>query len=481
MTRIENNITKYGCQIEFPKICAYKIGKYFLDITKLTHKNCNKKKEFSRSKFLNFFKSKNINSNTKRFGFPITTNYPISCVQSHKGFTDYHIFINYVKNNMIDMDNINQTKKIKQYEKPEVIVDFSLDSLGEMLIKLNYNKKLSETRKKLEKNSKPYSENIIILYFDSVSRATSIRELKKTLSFFQKFMNFRNNELNKGFHSFQFLKYHAFDGYTGFNYPKIFYGENSGSHVVRITKFLKENGYMTCLANDFCYRDNCRSFHKMTKEEVYDHQMTLCDPNQEHWNHMVKRCLYGKINSEHLFEYGLQFWRKYKNNRRFLTIISNDGHEGTLKEIKYTDEVIFKFLYNLYKEYLLNKTSILLLSDHGESLPSFYYIYDFYRIEYYLPMFYIIVNDRDNSTYNEQYKFINQNQQTLISAYDIYNTILNLIYGDNYNNIGIKSNSKKCKKNPRSPLGESLFKEINQKNRTSYLFKDNSKIICHQK
>ena len=216
MTRIENNITKYGCQIEFPKICAYKIGKYFLDITKLTHKNCNKKKEFSRSKFLNFFKSKNINSNTKRFGFPITTNYPISCVQSHKGFTDYHIFINYVKNNMIDMDNINQTKKIKQYEKPEVIVDFSLDSLGEMLIKLNYNKKLSETRKKLEKNSKPYSENIIILYFDSVSRATSIRELKKTLSFFQKFMNFRNNELNKGFHSFQFLKYHAFDSYTGF-------------------------------------------------------------------------------------------------------------------------------------------------------------------------------------------------------------------------------------------------------------------------
>ena len=143
--------------------------------------------------------------------------------------------------------------------------------------------------------------------------------------------------------------------------------------------------------------------------------------------------------------------------------------------------MLYKFLYNLYKENLLNKTSILLLSHHGESLPSFYYIYDFYRIEYYLPMFYIIVNDRNNLTYNEQYEFISKNQQTLISAYDIYNTIINLIYGDNYKNIGIKSNSKKSKKNPKSPLGESLFKEINQKNRTSYLFKNNSKIICHKK
>ena len=108
--------------------------------------------------------------------------------------------------------------------------------------------------------------------------------------------------------------------------------------------------------------------------------------------------------------------------------------------------MLFTFLYNLYKENLLNKTSFLLKSDHGESLPSFYYIYDFYRIEYYLPMFYIIVNDRNNLTYNEQYEFISKNKQTLISAYDIYNTIINLIYGDNYKNIGIKSNSKSLKK-----------------------------------
>ena len=75
-----------------------------------------------------------------------------------------------------------------------------------MQINLNYHKNLSEERKKLEINSKPFSENIIILYFDSVSRANSIRELKKTLNFFEKFMKYKKSDLNKGFHSFQFLK-----------------------------------------------------------------------------------------------------------------------------------------------------------------------------------------------------------------------------------------------------------------------------------
>ena len=374
MTNIENNINRYGCQIIFPKICAYKIGKYFLDITKLKKKNCTKKKQNARIVLLKYSKSKNIRPTTKKFGFPITTNHPICCYDSHKGFKDYEIFYEYIRHNMIDMDNMSQIEKLNEYEKPEVVVDFSSDPFGEMIINLNYHKNLSETRKKLENNTTPYSENIIILYFDSVSRANSIRELKKTLKFFEKFMKYKKSDLNKGFHSFQFLKYHAFDMYTGYNYPILFYGDNSGSHIIRITKFLKENGYITCLANDFCYRDNCRSFHKMKKEEVYDHQMTICDPNQEHWNNMEKRCLYGKINSEHLFEYGNQFWRKDNKNRKFLTMISNDGHEGTLQEIKYTDEIIFNFLFTLFNESLIDKTSILLISDHGESLPSFYYI-----------------------------------------------------------------------------------------------------------
>ena len=67
----------------------------------------------------------------------------------------------------------------------------------------------------------------------------------------------------------------------------------------------------------------------------------------------------------------------YKNNRKFLCILNNSGHEGTLESLKYEDEIIYKFLINLFNANLLKDTSIILMSDHGVVLPSIYYFIDF--------------------------------------------------------------------------------------------------------
>ena len=93
--------------------------------------------------------------------------------------------------------------------------------------------------------------------------------------------------------------------------------------------------------------------HNLTTEEVYDHKFIICDPNKENININTIRCLYGKQTIEHLYEYGEQFCRKYKENRKFLLIVSNDGPEGTLEVQKYADNVIFNFLNNLFNENLL--------------------------------------------------------------------------------------------------------------------------------
>ena len=143
--------------------------------------------------------------------------------------------------------------------------------------------------------------------------------------------------------------------------------------------------------------------------------------------------------------------------------MSNDGHEGTLEVLKYSDNTIFNFLNNLFNENLLKDSSIFLVSDHGVGMPSIYYPYDFYILEEQLPMLYIIINDRKNISYEGQYKYINENQQTLISSYDIYNTIGNLIFGDEYKNIQNKTEDKDT---PKSQYGKSLFEKINQKIRT---------------
>ena len=80
-----------------------------------------------------------------------------------------------------------------------------------------------------------------------------------------------------------------------------------------------------------------------------------------------------------------------------------------------------------------------------------------------------------NITYNNQYKNIFENQQTLITAYDIYNTIVHIIYGDKYYSLDNKKYSHSAAK---SNLGESLFNRIEPKLRTTNNFQNMEHFVC---
>ena len=464
-TFLENNPTKYGCQIIFPKICPYKIFKGFFDFTKFYGKECKNSHIDAKQNLLKLSNSSYINDKTSHIGYPLTNKDPICNLDFNES---NNLIEKYFLSNLVDMENKEVLNKYFKNKIPEIEVDFSQNIYGKMKINLNYNKTLSEERILLGKNIIPYSNNIVILYIDSVSRVNSLRQLKKTLNFFEKFMlykgSFQEKNPSQKFHSFQFFKYHSFLFHTTNNYPILFYGRNRNKSIVLITKHLKENGYVICYSGEWCDKDNIRTLHNLTTEEVYDHQFIICDPNKENTiSGNTIQCLYGKKNIEHLYEYGEQFWRKYKNNRKFLSIISNEGHEGTLEVLKYNDNVIFNFLNNLFNDNLLKDSSIILLSDHGVGMPSIYYPFNFYKIEEHLPMLYMLINDRNNTSYEEQYKYIHENQQTFISSYDIYNTIGNLIFGDEYINIKNKTEENDTTK---SQYGKSLFDKINQKIRT---------------
>ena len=264
-------------------------------------------------------------------------------------FPDNHNLLRkYFLENLVDMENTEILETVFKNQTPEIQIDFTNSSLGEMIINLNYNKTLSEERKSKEKNAIPYSNNILVLYIDSVSRANSIRRLKKTTKFIEQFMSYEGNnnkeDHSSKFHSFQFLKYHSFRHFTPVNYPQIYYGRiREIGHITSINKYLKNNGYITGQAIDICMRDNIRMLHNIPKDQGYDHAFLNCDPNSKHFNENYIKCLYGKILLYHLYEYGNQFWRKYKDNRKFLNIVCNDGHEGTLEALKYSDDIIYNF------------------------------------------------------------------------------------------------------------------------------------------
>ena len=475
-TSIINNKTKYGCRIIYPKKCTYKPIYFFQDYTKILGKNCAKMiKDKSRENLIKKSKSPYINSTTKHFGYPLSNKDPDCIAESNRNTLQSNFL-----NNLVDMDNEESLKNFTD-KMPEVSVDFTDNIQGKMEINVHYNESLSQERKLLETNSEPLSNNVLVIYVDSVSRQNANRELKNTLKFFEKFMpysgGFNEKYPNEIYHSFEFFKYHAFKGYTSVNYPLLFYGQNRKvKKKFLINKYFKENGYVTGLAHDYCWRDNTLSNHNFIKEEVFDHEFNLCDPNQENVNINTVRCLYGKQDIEHLLNYTDQFWRKYKDNRKFALLVSNYGHEGTLQAVKHIDIIISDFLINLFNDNLLKDTTVFLISDHGSRMPSLYYVSDFYNIEAQLPMLYIMVNDRKNFTYEQQYQYMHENQQNFITAFDFYNTLSNIIFGDKYEDIRNKTNKiETCK----SPHGESLFNKIHN-NKDRYPKKYNQMIKMAQ-
>ena len=139
------------------------------------------------------------------------------------------------------------------------------------------------------------------------------------------------------------------------------------------------------------------------------------------------------------------------------------------------DDIIFNYLNSLFNDNLFKDSSIFLISDHGLGIQSLYYIFDFYMYEAVLPMCYIIINDRKNISYHEQYFYIQQNQQILITAYDIYNTVNHLLYGDNYKHI---LNLTDEDPTPKSSFGISLLDRIDGKSRKAKNYKFMKHDIC---
>ena len=134
--------------------------------------------------------------------------------------------------------------------------------------------------------------------------------------------------------------------------------------------------------------------------------------------------------------------------------MTNNAHEGSLESLKYLDDLIINYLDSLYNDNLLKESSIFLLSDHGVGMPSIYFMADFYRYEEHLPMLFLIINDRKNISYNDQYLNIYENQQAFFTAYDIYNTVAHLIFWNKYKYI---QNTTINNDTPKSPYGKSLF------------------------
>ena len=444
--KIDNNPYENACSIIKPNKCGINILDGIFDANILLRKTCvgfsNKQSVFQ--KYLDINKK-----NKNKYSYPKTEKLMI------KG--SYHSLDIFVEKN-IEVVNANNSKN------REIFINFE-NGKGKIEINLKKDFNLIKSRDKLSKKHIVKFNNVYIIYIDGISRNHFLRKFKKTSKLIEKMLysNKKKETKYKKYNSFQFMKYHVFDGNTIGNNIPLIYGNNMNNiSGISMTKFFKDNGFITASTFNSCNREIFDWNKKQFKNIFFtgwDHEnfAMFCDTNfvdkRYKWsivkgkNSILRKCLYEKDSFEYEFEYILQFLKAYKKERKFLKIGFADGHESTMEVSKYIDESLSNFLKIIFDQYYDEKTAIILLSDHGGQLAGFQDIF-FYKekkIEQYLAMFFMILPE-DNHNYNRT--ALNINQQRFITPFDIHDTLLDMINVDK-------------KKFPQmSEKGQSLFQEI---------------------
>ena len=482
-TYINNDKSIYPCKINIPKKnCLIGVIGPFIDFSKILNIKCEKRNSKEKNILIKNSNLKN-KENIKRIGYPITIGKE---EEIHGRYTLYgESLYKFVKNNLVDMDDKYQLDKLEEFQKPEIIVDFTNSTYGKLEININHKDKLSNERKILEKKD---SSNILFIYLDNISRVHFYRQFKKTKEFLKNFLTYKgySNEIDKEqkYHGFEFLKYHKFYGATLHNAIPMFSGVYYyyKNPMVSIIKDFKKNGYITCNVQDICHKElmSIAPLKRYTYIE-FDHEFAAvnCEPNAykpgislfNGDSSIIRNCLYGKDIIHYALEYGKKFWLSYKDNKRFLRITNTYAHEYSYEKAKYSDELTYNFLKELFDTDQLKNTTVFIAADHGFALMGVYKLTkakDF-PIEFNLPLLMIIVPDKKNITYEMQYSEILKNQQTLVTAFDIFYTLRYILYEENYKNKPLNGNKND---------GEYLFKYINPKTRTCNKYKQMDTCQC---
>ena len=384
----------------------------------------------------------------------------------------------------MDLYNQNNSDYYNNVQKPEIEIFYDkITKTRKAQINIYKNETLSRIRKEIENNPNNTNvslfNNVMLIYIDCVSRQHFLRKMKKTSKFIEKFMKYENN---LGFNAYQFMKYQSFAPWTTPNILPMFFSlkkmYNKRPHLV---KFFKENGFITGNTGNLCSKDSCELAEKDYETykldyDYFDHENIgmFCDPNYASEDSpypifsgpysILRKCLYGEDTFKYLLEYGKKFWETYPENKKFLRIMFQDGHEPTGQVVKYLDEHLYNFLEDLYKNKKLEDTALFILSDHGNSYFNYIYYYilksdDSLIEKTYATLFIILPNNKnikDKIDYEYYYNNINKNQQILMSPYDIHNTLIHIALGNStINNYKIYSK-----------LGNSLLSSFDGKTRS---------------
>jgi len=408
------------CRIDQPAVCPYEVTDGWFDLSRLKTCSAFKPDADVLQKYY---------GDAPVIGFPRT-----------EKFTDDERWP--LQNTMLDRVVPLSSMNDPAGADLEIFVDKSSEKHPQLKINVKKNETLIKEREEVKSDT--LVKNVLVIYIDALSRVNALRQLKKTMGWFNQHMNQQSPDAE----AFQFFKYHSIVPYTYSNLHEVFYGIHPYDKALTkdkpletFVKTFKEQGFITGHSSDFCQMnplDIGRA--KYIRDIPFDHEAVsiACEP---HYHDPIspyglfkgpysaqRRCLYGKDMYEHVIDYGNQFWRTYKDQKKLMYMDFLDAHEGTNEVVKYADDSLYKFLTGLQSEGMLQDTSVILYADHGLHMQGIFQLMQFNQpeIEKYLPSLYFTLPRSVSDKYR---KDIKANQQSIVSGREVHNFFMSLAQG----------------------------------------------------
>ena len=415
------------CQIKRPDTCNIDLFENF-NLFRIINSNC-EQTENERDIFIQSLEFNNEVNNSYLFYYPntISFDWKVCTIKKFKN----EVFTK-IKPILKNEDKLNK----------EVIIEFNKETdNGKIKINIEKNETLVKERKKLSKKENLFN-NIIIIYINSLSRQQFLNQMKKTSNLLEKYY-WKNK---KNIKTYQFLKYQVFDENNQLiNILPMFYGtsfkKGNGNNII---KQFKKEGYITGGSGNLCSREIFEIENKyvnITTFENFDHEnfAMFCDPNlfkDDNIHNSLfntfgknKNCLYGFDSSNYIFEYGKQFLNKYKHEKKFLRL------SIMRKNINALDDQLSLFLNDIIN---IDNLIVYIMTDNFQN-----FVKKESQKVLSLDSLFLIISKQ-----NFSHEKIEKNEQKMITPYDIYYSLLNIIENKNYNNhSNIFSELKDIKRN----------------------------------
>jgi len=409
--------TKY---VETPSIYTYQTLNYFQNYF-IDKEVCSEINEFQKENLV-----KNYGDSSNSFiRFPNTNNILIENMT--KGS-----FENQIKNNLLYLNNKEQNS-INE-------INFNLTT---SLVEINFepNNTLITERGTIYNKTKDTisTENILIIYLDSVSKNQFIRDFKKTLNFMK---NFINNSSQK-YESFEFSNFKFDKKYntnelvkqTLFNFAE---GNEKANYYL---KYFKEKGFITGNAINWCGKEVFRTDESDVnlQWETYDHEFVsiFCDPNfvqplttdKKCPTFIRKSCFYNTHSIDLLVSYSMSFWMNYKSQAKVFRLGIMDGVDYLVQNMKYIDEKVSNLLTSFDSLESLKNTTIFIYSNHGSRNSILFSLFknNDYNFEKVRPTLYIIIS-KSLHYYKQFSENLNNNKYKEISHTHIYDSLVSLVW-----------------------------------------------------